>query len=74
MKNFFSSILEKKQEELKNIEKSNREVARLNKIIQAFQEYCPHKHPDGTNAMKFIGNDSHKHFYICEICKLETEE
>jgi hypothetical protein len=74
MKEFIDHINEKKNIQLKRIEECQIQIKKLNTILEAFQKYCPHKNPDGTNAMKFRGNDSHRHYYSCEICGLETEE
>ena len=74
MKIFINHLFEQKETQLQKIELCKVKIQKLNAVVQAFQEYCPHKHPDGTDAMKFRGNDSHRHFYKCEICRLEMEE
>jgi hypothetical protein len=74
MKEFIETIFAKKLQELATVEKCKIEISKLDSLIEAVQEYCPHKHEDGTDAMRFRGNDRHKHFYQCEICKFEMEE
>jgi peptide subunit release factor 1 (eRF1) len=50
---------------------------RLKKVdiaIRAMQSLCYHKKPDGTSAMVFSGNDSHKDYYKCSLCGFEDWE
>jgi hypothetical protein len=74
MKEFINHINEKKTIQLKRIEECQVQIRKLNTIIEAFQDYCLHKNSDGSDAMKFRGHDSHKHYYQCDICGFEVEE
>jgi hypothetical protein len=74
MKEFLNHIRERKNIQLKRIEDCQVQIRKLNTIIEAFQDYCPHKNSDGSDAMKFRGHDSHKHYYQCDICGLKVEE
>mgnify|MGYP006282057329 CR=1 FL=1 len=58
-------ILEKERTELKT------RVSKIDKAISALRDVCTHKHPDGSDAMKYYGHDSHKDYYKCEICGQE---
>jgi hypothetical protein len=74
MKIFISHLFEQKETQLQKIELSQVKIRKLNTIIKAFQDYCPHKNSDGSDAMNFRGHDSHKHYYKCDICGFELEE
>lgn len=58
-------ILEKERKEL------NARLSKIDKAISALRDVCNHKYPDGSDAMKDKGHDSHKDYYKCEICGKE---
>lgn len=47
------------------------EADKLQKTIKQLQEVCTHKLEDGSDAMEWYGNDSHKDYYRCTICGKE---
>lgn len=54
---------------LQEKEKATREVLnRITEAINALQNVCDHKNPDGSGAFEYEGNDSHYDYVICSIC------
>lgn len=43
-------------------------VRKIDNVIKAFREVCEHKNEDGSDAMEYIGHDSHQNHYVCKIC------
>ena len=43
-------------------------VKKIDNAIEAFREVCDHKNEDGSDAMEYIGHDSHQSHYVCKIC------
>ena len=43
-------------------------VKKIDNAIKAFREVCEHKNEDGSDAMEYIGHDSHQNHYVCKIC------
>jgi hypothetical protein len=50
------------------------ELEQIDSVIKGLRKICRHKNADGTSAMKFHFSDSHRNYYVCQICGTETEE
>lgn len=63
----------KKQLE-KLVDEKNQLRERINlidNVIHAFQEVCLHVDENDDTAFEVEGNDSHKTYYVCNICGKE---
>jgi ABC-type transporter Mla MlaB component len=59
---------------LKEREELHEQLAQVDAVISGLQKICRHKKADGTSALVFKGNDSHRHYYECEICREQIQE
>lgn len=51
----------------------NEQIKGFSKAIEGFQSVCKHEHPDGSNAMVYSWNNSHKTYFKCAICGYEDD-
>ncbi len=50
------------------------QLAHLDAVITGLRKICRHKNEDGESALTFKGNDSHRHYYECQVCFELIEE
>jgi rubrerythrin len=43
----------------------------LQRVVNEIQQKCSHKREDGSDAFEYEGHDSHRDYYVCEICGYE---
>lgn len=49
-------------------------LTKINNAISALRELCNHKHTDGSDAMNYKDDGSHRDYHECEICGYEVRD
>jgi len=66
-----------KREAIEELRKKRKEASdqleNVRKAIRALQEVCTHVTPEGRNAFRYSGNDSHYTYETCDICGTEQK-